>query len=1094
MQPCGYGGVFSSLSAPVCGQLAPPIEAEISPNPLTSFSAPPLNVDILAAANSEAVENRSKSESTSIGLTPGASGRFTAYGKTSASEDGTGSATTQSTTLLSANSGDLTVRAGLDESTRGTGTGNIVTQGADLLAGGTITLSGRAIDLQAVRNETRSHTVAESSNLTIGSALAGPLGSKINAIGNAIEQAQHTDNGRLQGALVLKAGYDAYKLTQGKDVTSVNATGTTEATTQAAQTEKDAQIAQGQNMAGSAGAASASSGIGISVSIGSSKSSSESSTHDTQVLGTNLQARDIVISASETDLHMAAAKLQAETIALSAKRDVILEAAANTSELTSSNKGSSVGGGVTFGFGGQQNGLSFQLNASRSQGKANGNETVWDNTQITATDKLSVTSGRDTTLKGAQVSGGAVLFDVGGKLLIETLQDSSKYDSTQSSSGFSVSVCWFLCVGAPVIGSMGVSEQSIKHSYLSAVGQSGIAAGDGGFDIRVKGGTELVGAAITSSAAAGDNRLTTASLSSRDLQNAQRTQSSGSSLSVGYDGGSMLTTLAGNAAQNVMGNLQGNAALPQNGSQSGTTQSVISPATITITGSGDAAKDEQSRQTAEQLTTRDAATANGSLTNTLTLQQAQALPDQIRRQQENMEAAKLIGAVLSNVVGDLTKDKWPDGSPQKIALHGMVGLIEAKIGGGSAAAGTLGAMSQEAMAPILSDYLRQSGIVVGSDDYKSLLQLGATLVGTAVGTLASGDVQGASTGANAAFVGVTNNTVYHYKEKIIAYDKNDNNKIIELSDQDLPKLAAQNPEIFLQLVAGIGKQEAPTVVVVTSSDLMTKSSTLDLKNPNDNSQIARESDMGYKNLTDQATRIYVQTGMDTAPSDAEQSAIALSKILGQPVGYIHNGTEGLLGDFGEYLPNSVSKREVLNEFTYRTLNSKGSTLIVLYSAGNEDARKALQFGALYGHRYDNLSFLSIASPVGDSSLKTTIGQGNAQYPGQVNDWRDPITYSKTAGVVSIGSFLGGLFGGLGYGAVQGCTAGANGGLWGCFFAGGAGAAAGVTIGAAAGGIPFLAAHLSVKRYHLFEQYIAKPQTQALLFDWLKANPPLATGQ
>ena len=498
------------------------------------------------------------------------------------------------------------------------GTGNIITQGADLLAGDAITLSGRAIDLQAVSNETRSHSVSEARSLTIGSALAGSLGTQITAISDKIEQARNTDNSRLQGALVLKAGYDAYKLTQGKDVTSVDATGTTEATTQAAQVAKAAQIAQ---------------------------------------------AREVT-------------------------------------------------------------------------------------------------------------------------------------------------------------GSVSASEQSIKHSYLSAVGQSGIAAGDGGFDIRVKGATELVGAAITSSAAASDNRLTTASLSSRDLQNAQSTQSQSSSISVGYSGASMLTTLAGNAAQNVMGNLQSNAALPKNGSQSGTTQSVISPATITITGSGDAAKDASSRQTAEQLTARDAASANGSLTNTLTLQQAQALPDQIRRQQENMGAAKLVGAVLSNMVGDLassmtkpvndallrqqldaklagggtlteiertqlarlnrdgvssesaaktladpaalaTYANWQDGSVAKIALHGMVGLIEAKIGGGSAAAGALGAMSQEAMAPILSDYLEKNGFVAGRDDYKALMQLGATLVGTAVGTLATGDVLGASTGANAAFVGVTNNYLTH---------------------------------------------------------------------------------------------------------------------------------------------------------------------------------------------------------------------------------------------------------------------------------------------------------------------------------------------
>ena len=239
--------------------------------------------------------------------------------------------------------------------------------------------------------------------------------------------------------------------------------------------------------------------------------------------------------------------------------------------------------------------------------------------------------------------------------------------------------------------------------------------------------------------------------------------------------------------------------------------------------------------------------------------------------------------------------------------------------------------------------------------------------------------------------------------------------------------------------------------------------------------------MGYKNLTDQATRIYVQTGMDTKPSDAAQSAIALSSILGQPVGYIHNGTEGLPGDFGEYLPDSVSKKDVLNEFTYRTLDGKGPTLIVLYSAGNEDARKALQLGALYGRQYDNLSFLSIASPVGDSTLKTVFGQGSAQYPGQVNDWKDPITYSKTEGVVSIGSFLGGI----GYGAAQGCTAGAGGMLLGCI-------STGIT-GAVAGGIPGVAVFLGQKYYHQFEQYIAKPQTQTILFDWLKANPPTNTG-
>ncbi len=83
--------------------------------------------------------------------------------------------------------------------------------------------------------------------------------------------------------------------------------------------------------------------------------------------------------------------------------------------------------------------------------------------------------------------------------------------------------------------------------------------------------------------------------------------------------------------------------------------------------------------------------------------------------------------------------------------------------------------------------------------------------------------------------------------------------------------------------------------------------------------------MGYVNINGQA-RVFVQTGMDNTRQDAGVSAQALSKTLGG-VGtdYINNGTEGLGGDVGEYLPNSLSKRDVLNEYTERTLNAQGPT-------------------------------------------------------------------------------------------------------------------------------------------------------------------------
>lgn len=231
--------------------------------------------------------------------------------------------------------------------------------------------------------------------------------------------------------------------------------------------------------------------------------------------------------------------------------------------------------------------------------------------------------------------------------------------------------------------------------------------------------------------------------------------------------------------------------------------------------------------------------------------------------------------------------------------------------------------------------------------------------------------------------------------------------------------------------------------------------------------------MGYINLSDACSRIYVQTGMVNRSQDAEKSARQLSELLKQPAGYLNNGTEGLMGDVGEYLPTTLAMKDVLNEYTYRTLNARSPVLIVTHSAGNEDARKALSLGALYGHRYDNLSLISLGSPISASRMQEAAEKSGMHFLGQVNDWRDPVTYSKTAGTVSLGSFLGGL----GYGAVQGSSADVGGGLLGCVLGG--------IAGGVAGGIPGVAGFYGLQTYHPFDRYLQKPEVQNILFDWQK---------
>jgi len=705
------------------------------------------DINVLSAVEQQAQQTDSHSSSTSIGLMGGLNGgRFTMFSQTDSAQNGTGNATSQSTSLISANGGNLNLQAGLDDQYKGSGKGNVTTQGAELLAKNQLNIAGNAVDMQAVQNASSSQSHSETSSITLGSSLTGAIGGTITSIGDMATEAQHTNNDRLKGALALKAGYDAYKLIDGGKIS---------------QTTAQTLDPNPQN--------ESSGGFGVSVSLGMSQSEQDSNNSATQSRGTTAQAKEINITAREGDIRMEGAKLQAQDIALDAAKNINLIAAKNTADLHSTNSGSSVGIGATLGSNGQQTGLSFQIGASMSEGHANGSETTYDNTQITATKNLSIKSGGDTNLIGAQLAAEKVKADIGGNLNIVTRQDQNNYDSKQESGGFSVSLCIPpLCIGTPT-GSINYSQQTVDHNYQSATGQSGIVAGNGGFDINVNGNTELKGAAITSTAPADKNKLQTASLTSSDLINTDRTKSDSISISVSTG------NLASNVMSNALGNLAGGGGLPEDSNQRSNTVSVISPSTVVITGTGDAAKDVQSKSTADTLTSRDASTANEALTNTLTLQQAQTLQAAQQEAQENQRAANLAGAVMTNMVGDIAKQAgWPDGSPQKIAMHGIVGLIEAKLGGTNMAAGLAAGMGVEAMSPILSDYLLNNGYSndpkneEAFKEYNAMMHLGATLVGAAAGAVAGGSTQSAGAGGNIGLTADANNRQLHQSEYDLA--------------------------------------------------------------------------------------------------------------------------------------------------------------------------------------------------------------------------------------------------------------------------------------------------------------------------------------
>ncbi len=598
-------------------------------------------------------------------------------------------------------------------------------------------------------------------------ALAGTAGSTVTAISDNLQLATTTSNDRLQGAAALKAGYDAYKFNTGGETKAIEGADKYRnglLDSGAAQT-----AAQADKADPNAGAA-----VAISFSVGSNSSKQDSSSTSTTSRGTSIQAGTINITATEGNINATAAKLQAKDITLDAAKDINLSAAANTTTLKNSSESHSVGAGVTFGLG-QQSGISFQLSAAQGNNNANGTETVHDNTLVTATNKLTIKSGNNTNLNGAQLAGNTVKMDVGGDLNIATQQDTSTFNSEQHSSGFNMSLCIPpLCYGTQVTATVTKSDATVDHNYQSATGQSGIAAGSGGYNITVKGNTDLKGAAITSTATADKNTLTTASLTSTDLQNQQTTNSQSSSSTVGNNVSAMVVG-------NVMGALNNGAGMPASGSQSSTTQSVIT-GTVKITGTGDAAKDATSATNVATLTTRDAATANGGLKNTLTLQQGAELEAKQKTNQENQQITQMVGSVTFNAVGDIAQSNgWADGSPQKIVLHTVAGYVTASAGGANGTTGAVAAATNEALSPHITALVEQAiPMPENATDAqkqqvyanrKTLQEAAVTLVGAGAVAATGGTKPQMATGGTVALLADQNNRQLHPDEKKILRER-----------------------------------------------------------------------------------------------------------------------------------------------------------------------------------------------------------------------------------------------------------------------------------------------------------------------------------
>ncbi|WP_080432199.1 contact-dependent inhibition toxin BcpA [Burkholderia ubonensis] len=480
---------------------------------------------------------------------------------------------------------------------------------------------------------------------------------------------------------------------------------------------------------------SASHGIQIQVSIGSNRSSANSTTSITNARGSSVIGNgNVSITATGTpdangnaqagtgDIAMTGASVLGKNVSLDANHAITLQSAQSTERDTNSNSSSGWNVGAAIGIG-QETGISFFSGASTAHGQGNGSSVVQTNTTVSAGNTLTIKSGGDTTLAGAQVSGDKVKADVGGNLTMTSLQDSSNYSSNQHSGGFGSS----FTIGFG--GSLDVSANhtGINSDYVSVSQQTGIVAGKGGFDVNVEGHTQLNGAQIASAAPVENNSLTTGSFGFTDIQN--KTSYSASSEGFSTSSGPSFAQTSDKA--------------------SGVTRAAVSPATIVVK------SDQQNGTDSTAGLSRDTSNANQTVQNTFDLQKVQN--DLAFAQEFGKVATYAAGEVatkLENSDDPTLKAMFAEGGAGRDALHAAVAAIGAVLSGGNVAGAVAGSLTGDALQalaqPIIDQAVSPLPLSAQTAARNALNEIVVAAGGAAGGALAGGGSSGALAGAGSA--------------------------------------------------------------------------------------------------------------------------------------------------------------------------------------------------------------------------------------------------------------------------------------------------------------------------------------------------------
>lgn len=746
------------------------------------------HVDVLAATSTDTSWRFKETKKSGL-MGTGGIGFTIGSSKTTHDRREAGTTQSQSASTIGSTAGNVSITAGKQAHI----------SGSDVIANRDISITGDSVvvDPGHDRRTVDEKFEQKKSGLTV--ALSGTVGSAINNAVTSAQETKESSDSRLKALQATKTALSGVQA--GQAAAMATATGDPNAT-------------------------------GVSLSLTTQKSKSQQHSESDTVSGSTLNAGNnlSVVATGKNrgdnrgDIVIAGSQLKAGgNTSLDAANDVLLSGAANTQKTTGRNSSSGGGVGVSIGAGGNGAGISVFASVNAAKGSEKGNGTEWTETTTDSGKTVTINSGRDTVLNGAQVNGNRIIADVGHDLLISSQQDTSKYDSKQTSVAAGGSFTFGSMTGS---GYIAASRDKMKSRFDSVAEQTGMFSGDGGFDITVGNHTQLDGAVIASTATADKNSLDTGTLGFSDIHNEAdyKVSHSGISLSGG-----------GSFGDKFQGNMPGGmiSAGGHSGHAEGTTQAAVADGTITIRD-----RDNQKQNLANL--SRDPAHANASISpifdkekeqrrlqtvglisdigsqvadiartqgelNALkaaqdkygpvpadaTEEQRQAYLAKLRdtpeykKEQEKYgtgsdmqrgiqaATAALQGLVGGNMAGALAGASAPelaniighhagidDNTAAKAIAHAILGGVTAALQGNSAAAGAIGAGTGEVIASAIAKSL-YPGVDPSklTEDQKQTVSTLATLSAGMAGGIASGDVAGAAAGAGAGKNVVENNAL-----------------------------------------------------------------------------------------------------------------------------------------------------------------------------------------------------------------------------------------------------------------------------------------------------------------------------------------------